>query len=414
MRFVIDRRRMLPHQRAFWELPNFLKVLVGGYGCGKTHIGALRSIYDSYVNAPVPHLYVSPSYKQARKTVVISIRELLDAAGVRYRFNKTNHEFAIANWNGTIWIASGDEPDSLKGPNIGSAGIDEPFIQQKEVFDITLSRVRHPRARHREIFLTGTPEQLNWGHEVSQNDEGRYDLGLVVGRTADNVHLPGQFVSMLERAYDENQRAAYMNGLFVNLTVGRVYSYFDRSVHMGGAGLGGDGADGEVVAGIDFNVDHLTAVVLRVWGDRVHCFDEMVLRGSTTYELADRLYERFPGIRVFPDPSGGARRTSAPKTDVRILQDKGFRVEMRPKQPPVKDRVHAVQKLLREGRLSVAGCACLVRDFEQVVWRGGDIDKVTRPELTHASDAVGYAIEKLFPVPLPEREYGRQPEHWRA
>lgn len=34
MRFVIDRRRMLPHQRAFWELPNFLKLLVGGYGCG--------------------------------------------------------------------------------------------------------------------------------------------------------------------------------------------------------------------------------------------------------------------------------------------------------------------------------------------------------------------------------------------
>ena len=29
-RFVIDRGRMLPHQRAFWELPNFVKLLVGG------------------------------------------------------------------------------------------------------------------------------------------------------------------------------------------------------------------------------------------------------------------------------------------------------------------------------------------------------------------------------------------------
>jgi hypothetical protein len=96
------------------------------------------------------------------------------------------------------------------------------------------------------------------------------------------------------------------------------------------------------------------------------------------------------------------------------LQDKGFRVEMRPKQPAVKDRVHAVQKMLRDGRLTVAGCACLVKDFEQVVWRSGDIDKVTKPELTHASDALGYAVEKLFPVELPEREYGRQPEHWRA
>ena len=60
MKFRIDKRRMLPHQVAFWELPNFVKLLVGGYGCGKMHIGAFGSIYDSFVNAPAPHLYVSP------------------------------------------------------------------------------------------------------------------------------------------------------------------------------------------------------------------------------------------------------------------------------------------------------------------------------------------------------------------
>ena len=38
--------------------------------------------------------------------------ELLDGAGIRYKFNVTNHEFTIRNWNGTIWIASGDEPES--------------------------------------------------------------------------------------------------------------------------------------------------------------------------------------------------------------------------------------------------------------------------------------------------------------
>ena len=69
MRFRINKRRMLPHQVAFWKLQDFLKLLVGRYGCGKTHIGALGSIYDRFVNAPAPHLYVSPSYKQARKTV---------------------------------------------------------------------------------------------------------------------------------------------------------------------------------------------------------------------------------------------------------------------------------------------------------------------------------------------------------
>ncbi|MEI6758761.1 MAG: hypothetical protein WCK85_12995 [Chlorobium sp.] len=30
MRFAIDKGRMLPHQRAFWELPNFVKLRLAG------------------------------------------------------------------------------------------------------------------------------------------------------------------------------------------------------------------------------------------------------------------------------------------------------------------------------------------------------------------------------------------------
>ena len=36
-------------------------------------------------------------------------------------------------------------------------------------------------------------------------------------------------------------------------------------------------------------------------------------------------------------------------------------------------------------------------DLEQNVWKSGDVDK-TDPEQTHASDAVGYAINFLFPI----------------
>jgi hypothetical protein len=412
MKFVIDKRRMLQHQREFWELPNFIKLLVGGYGCGKTRIGALRSIWCSYVNAPVPHLYVSPSYKQARKTVIISISELLDTAKIRYSYNKTNHEFFIKNWNGNIWIGSGDQPDSLKGPNLGSAGIDEPFLMKEVVFDNVLSRLRHPAAKHRELFLTGTPEQLNWGYDVARNLDGQYDLGVVVGRTADNVYLPTQFVTMLEKAFDEQQRRAYMNGEFLNLTAGRVYKYFDRLVHCTGRTVP-EGC--EIMAGIDFNVDYMTAVVFTVLDERhIHCFDEIRLQDASTYDLADVLDERYPGITVFPDPAGRARKSCSDKTDFTILKDKGFDVVARPAHPPVKSRVNAVNKLLREGLLSVENCPCLVRDLEQVVWKSGEIDKVTRPELTHAADAIGYAVEKLFPVRLPQRNYKGQPGHWRV
>ena len=365
MRFAIDKGRMLPHQRAFWELPNFVKLLVGGYGCGKTRIGALRSIWSSAVNAPIPALYVSPTYKQAKKTVVLSIREILDRGGVRYRYNKTDHEFFIPGWNGTIWIASGDEPESLKGPNLATAGIDEPFLMREEILGVVLSRLRHPEARVRELFLTGTPEQLNWGYELARNVDGRYDLGMVVGRTVDNVHLPVQFVTMLERAFDENQRAAYMDGRFVSLVAGRVYKHFERSMVVERAVPEGV----EVMAGIDFNVDYLTAVLFFVVGEGVHFFDEIRLSDATTFELAERLHERFPGIRVFPDPSGRDRLTSSLGSDFTILRDKGFTVEARAAHPPVRARVNAVNRLCRVGTLTVSGrCVHLLRDFDLVRW----------------------------------------------
>ncbi|MEI7748226.1 MAG: phage terminase large subunit [Chlorobiaceae bacterium] len=409
-RFGVDKGRMLPHQRAFWELPNFVKLLIGGYGSGKTRIGALRSIWNSYINAPLPHLQVSPTYKQARKTIVVSIAGLLDNARIRHLYNKSNHEFFIPGWNGTVWIGSGDDPDSLKGPNLGTAGIDEPFLIDGDILNVVLSRLRDPNAKIRELFLTGTPEQLNWGYELAQNIDGRYDLGTVVARTADNTYLPAQFISMLEKAFDENQRAAYMNGQFVNLTAGRVYKYFDsKSCLVVRPKLEGY----HYQAGIDFNVDNLTAEIFSVFPDgSVHFFEEIHLTNSTTYELADLLYERYPSMTVFPDPAGRARKSSSDATDFNILKGKGFRVEARPAHPPVRGRVNAVNKLLREGKLTVGNCPHLIKDFELVSWKGGDIDK-RNEGLTHASDAAGYAIEKLFPVRMPTREY-RQPTSWRV
>lgn len=406
--FGINKTRMLPHQRAFWELPNFVKLLVGGYGCGKTRIGAMRSLWCAHLNAPIPHLYVSPTYKQARKTVIISITELLDRAEVEYEYNKTNHEFFMPGWDSRIWIASGDEPESLKGPNLATAGIDEPFIMNAEILNVVLSRLRHPEAVHRELFLTGTPEQLNWGYELAQNLDDRYDLGTVVAKTSDNTYLPQQFVKMLEKAFDENQRAAYMNGQFVNLTAGRVYKYFERSMVAEGP------ISAMLRAGIDFNVDNMTAEIFAVSPDGIVWFlDEIHLDNSTTYELADRLHERYPGITVFPDPAGRARKSSSDATDFTILRDKGFTVEARPVHPPVRSRVNAVNKLLREGKLRVSKkCPRLLKDFELVSWKCGEIDK-SNDALTHASDAAGYAIEKLFPVRMPDRNY-KQPEHWRV
>ena len=86
------------------------------------------------MNSPHPGMYVSPTWALATKTIILTLKELMDRAELDYKFNQQRGEFIIDNWNGRIWIGSGDKPDSLRGPNLSWAGIDEPFIQRKEVF----------------------------------------------------------------------------------------------------------------------------------------------------------------------------------------------------------------------------------------------------------------------------------------
>ena len=392
MRAIIRTKGFLPHQLEWWNLPNFMKLLVGGFGCGKTYIGALRSIYLSYLHRPHPGMYVSPTYQLGKRTIIISLNEIINRTGLDVSYNKTESEFIFHDWGGRFWVASGDNPDSLRGPNLAWAAIDEPFIQDKMVLDILLSRIRVGNPADRELFLTGTPESLNWGYSLALNEEGKNDIGYVVGKTVDNHHLGEDVFKRLWDAYTPEMREAWLEGKFINMTLGRAYKPFDRARHIKHSDM-----QGEICAGIDFNVDYMTAEIFINGNGYVHFFDEIRKSHSNTFELAEALRLKYPGIKVYPDPTGSGRRSSATKTDHQILSDAGFHVLYR-KQVPVMDRVNAVNSMLIQDRLTIEPDKCihLVKDFDRVVFKNGDLDKTSEMELTHASDAGGYPIEYLY------------------
>ena len=391
MKFKIKKDKMLPHQLQWWNLDKRIRLMVGGYGSGKTYIGALRSMFLSFVNAPTPGMYVSPTHSLAQKTIVLTLKEIFRRSDIDFTYNQQRGEFRIHNWDGIIWIGSGDKPDSLRGPNLSWAGIDEPFIQKREVFEQMIARVRHPDSNQSEIFLTGTPEELNWGYQLI-NDQ-KLDIGMVNASTLDNPYLPQEYKDSLLAAYSKEQIDAYVHGKFVNLTQGRVYKDFDRDKHC----MHRETEGWEIGAGQDYNVDANTVVVFAYSKKEIHVFDEIRLNNSGTYDIAEKLKDRYPGIKVFPDSSGSARKTSSQKSDHEIMRQAGFQVLAPKKNPPVRDRVNAFNKILREERITFENCPNLIMDLERNVWRNGDIDK-RDSEQTHASDAMGYAINWLFPV----------------
>jgi len=204
----ILRGGMWPSQRTWWELPSFVRLFVGGYGSGKTLQLDKRMLTLAMINGsdmrphkrtggewykdyraivqPVPVAIVSPTFPMARDTVLLTMEGILDSLEqwanywrmrpdvedrwVGYRVKKTApYQIDVYYKRGShrprcgrILIYSGENPDKLKGPNLAAAGIDEPFIQDLAVFEQMIARCRHPRARQREVNLTGcvVPETL--------------------------------------------------------------------------------------------------------------------------------------------------------------------------------------------------------------------------------------------------------------
>ena len=398
MKIRVKRTNWAEHQRTWWDLPNFIKILVGGFGCGKTWVGSLRAIYLSYLNSGILGMYVSPTFAIAELTTIPIIKDILSRLEQDYTYNQTKHIFHILRWDGFIKIASGDDPVSLKGGNMAWAGIDEPFVQKRLVFEEVQRRVRHPLAKHKEIFMTGTPEELGWGYDLCMNTEKNYDVGFVYGKTKDNLFLGGEngdYYKGLFAAYSEQQRKAYLEGNFLNLMQGRVYGEFDRDKNI--YKLPRHEAF-DICAGLDFNVDYMTAEIFYNMGSGVHFFDELRMANTNTFELAEKLRQKYANITIYPDPTGGARKTSSQKTDFEILKSYGYNVCAR-QRVEVRDRINAVNRMFRLKRASIepGTCPWLVKDLERDVWKSGDIDK-TEPTLTHAGDAAGYAIEYLYPV----------------
>jgi hypothetical protein len=397
LKFVFNKDKLLEPQRKLWESKKFMPALVEGYGAGKTYIHALYSLYLSSVNAGLPGMMVSPTYKLAKRTTMHTIKEMMDKAGLNYTINKNDNEIRIKNWDGLIWWGSGDDPNSLRGPNLAWAGIDEPFIQSEDVFDQMIARVRHPEATLSKIFLTGTPEELNWGAKVCIDEPEKYDVDLITGSTRDNFHLPPEYLQRLLSSYSENQIKAYVDGAFVNLTKGRVYDSFDR---VKSNDVRTDIANHEIVIGVDFNVSKMCAAIgARIGKEKIHWFDEVVLKDSDTFEMAEVLSRKYHGAKLYPDPSGSARHPSSTRTDHAILRDAGFIVIAHKGHVPVKSRVNAMNAKFRNEQMTVdvAKCKECAIDLERVVWRGSDLDKRDMAR-THMSDAMGNVVEFLWPI----------------
>lgn len=201
---------LLPAQARLVNSRSKIVAFVGGVGSGKTRGAVYKSTVLGFENSPCVGLFIEPTYTMIRDVAVRSFQEVYDEIGMPYEYFRSDHIMRVAD-NFDILFRSGDQPDRLIGVNAGWAGIDEPASQDEEVAKMALARARDPKAKCRQLFLTGTPQGFNWYYDWCHHP----DTEVIRARTYDNPYLDVAYVEEMKKRYTDEEIRAYIEGEFI-------------------------------------------------------------------------------------------------------------------------------------------------------------------------------------------------------
>ena len=404
------RADLHPGQLAFVDCQDRkILGLTAGYGAGKTRALCAKAIHLAAANPGILGCVMEPTGPLIRDIWQRDFDDFLEHYGIPYDFRASplpEYLIHLPEGDTTILCRSFENWQRIIGLNLAWVLTDEvdtvaPSLALR-AFPKILGRLRAGTVR--QFASASTPEGFRWMWQTFASEDGRSreDRHLIRMRTADNPHLPPDFIETLQANYDPQLLRAYLDGEFVNLTTGQVYDRFDRDLHVW-AEMPEPEPEELAIIGCDFNVGNSNAVVAFRRGREFHVWDE-VAGAHDTDALGAELQRRYGVHRLagYPDASGANRSTNSSRSDIAILQSYGISNNAPAANPPVRDRVAAVQALLMNGngetRLRIhPRCRKLIESLElQSYTESGVPDKEGGHD--HLCDALGYPIHRIFEV----------------
>jgi PBSX family phage terminase large subunit len=379
-------------------------AFVGGFGSGKTHALILRTLSKLFGDGR-DFAYYLPTYDLVRTIGYPRFTETLQSMGVPYSVNKAAHTIEV---NGkTLYFRTLDNPDRIVGYEVSDSAVDEldtlPTEKARRAWQQVIARNRQKKdAGINTVAVGTTPEGFRFVYEQwVKNKTPSYEL--IQAPTESNAkHLPPGYVETLRETYPPNLLKAYLDGEFVNLTSGTVYSSYNRERHESRERIQ---PNEPLYIGCDFNVTKQAATVYVKRGEAWHAVQELVNMFDTR-EMVALIQEKWQrnghSIFVYPDASGGSRKTvDASISDIALLEQAGFFVRAKRQNPAVRDRIIATNAAFDKGKLFVNSHACptVAECLEQQVYKNGEPDKSSGKD--HQNDATTYPIAYEMPIVKP-------------
>ena len=390
--------RLTPPQSDIFQSPDRFRVVVAGRRFGKTFLSTAELLNRALRKPDQNVWYVAPTFRAARDIAWDMLTQQIPHEYI----NKTNETMlSISLKNGsTISLKGAEKHDNLRGRSLDFVVLDEFADMRKEAW----FEVIRPSLSDRQggALFIGTPKGRNHFYDLYgkgvDDDEGwkSYQYTTIEGGNVEANEIESARADLDERTFQQEYEARFVN------YSGIIYYGFKREESVRRHTF-----DGHVIhVGMDFNLDPMSAVLMTRKGDTLHVFDEIVMFGSNTDEMVAELRERYGNgtIVIYPDPASRQRKTSAGgRTDLSILQNAGFEVRVRNHHAAVRDRINAVNSRLlsKDGqrRLYVdPKCKKVIESLERHTYKEGTSQPDKDGGFDHMNDALGYAVEYLFPI----------------
>jgi predicted phage terminase large subunit-like protein len=208
---AIDQASFTPVQALVWtDTTSRIRMMVGGIGSGKSYAGCVELLN---MPAGTHALVLSPTYVMLKDSFLSLFMHLYGDKGVIKSFNKSDMEMVLKG-DRKILFRSAEQPDRLRGSNVGFLVMDEAAFATEEAYQVAIGRVRRQPGR---ILITTSPNgKGNWVYRLAISG-----LATVYrAPTASNQFLPGFYREMLAANYssDPNKLAAELEGEFTDVT----------------------------------------------------------------------------------------------------------------------------------------------------------------------------------------------------
>jgi hypothetical protein len=417
------------HQACRFSVVNCSRGWGKSYMAGTAAVTAVFELLELAVNVPNKTVYViAPTYDQVTDIYYPLINYDLGMEHYALRSSRDLGRFIFPN-NVELRLLSYEAVERMRGKGAYFVVWDEVSsckkgINPKEAWEgviqpCIITRWSNKRALSYgarapgRALIISTPKGYNYFHEMYNYQEQDKNWKSYHYDYTESPFLDRSEIERIKHNLDPIQFASEYLASFAE-SGNNVFYCFDRKKHVTSEipdfTPPSDGAKGEDVhINIDFNVGIQASSAMAVRGKQIHILDEF--KGHPDTEtLAIAIKTKYAGHRIFayPDPSGRARKSSAPvgRTDFSILESHGIRCLAHSKAPPIIDSVAAVNKKL----MSAAGdvdlyvhprCTGVIASLERTKWvdKNPDTATIDKSEgIEHFSDGLRYGVEYLFPI----------------